>query len=457
MDELDERLASTREVTTMPTLVRLFATSFIAIAAMIWHAAAAAVDILWYTYSDPASEYRSFYSTLAGSGVPHPTGKAWSITFYGPKDPVPDFTRYNLLVIHSGEAFRTGAPGQPNMDPDYTGIFRNKAAIDAARGNRTFLSGADADFHSIRGDSGVCGSGSWCLDGALGYLINAVNWASGGQGLGILSFVDGDFPGSFWWDTPDSFLRDELHGNFISLRENNVVITPAQATYPTNLGLTSAGLSNWTNSFHAGFVKTMPWYSAIVDSGTQPAYALTVTTEAVGRIVVEYVNTADFPSSPGGHFFYSSDRAEQSAVDHGSAGAFVRTGRSFLIGGSSPVCRFYGSVRPGPNSHFFTVDADECNALKAAQVVPTPTTVQQWNYEGIAYSTTPVSIAADGTRSCPAGTLPLYRAYNNAFPASGPRNPWDSNHRFTLVREDVTTLVALGWRDEGIVFCTAGQ
>lgn len=170
--------------------------------------------------------------------------------------------------------------------------------------------------------------------------------------------------------------------------------------------------------------------------------------------VVEYLNTVDFPNSPGGHFFYSSEAAEQAAVDAGAAGHFARTGRLFLKGGTAPVCRFYGSMSPGPNSHFFTVDVDECNALRAAQVTPTPTTVQQWNFEGLSYSTTPVNIAANGARSCPAGTMPLYRAYNNAFSQAGVKNPWDSNHRFTPQLTDIAAMVAVGWRDEGIVFCT---
>jgi hypothetical protein len=171
--------------------------------------------------------------------------------------------------------------------------------------------------------------------------------------------------------------------------------------------------------------------------------------------VVEYLDTADFPNSPGGHFFYSSDAAEQAAVDAGAAGNFFRTGRLFLTGGTSPVCRFYGSMTPGPNSHFFTVDVNECNALIAAQVTPRPATVQQWNYEGLSYSTTPPSAAANGVPSCPAKTQPLYRAYNNAYPVSGPKNPWDSNHRFTPQLSDIAAMVASGWRDEGIVFCTA--
>lgn len=176
---------------------------------------------------------------------------------------------------------------------------------------------------------------------------------------------------------------------------------------------------------------------------------------SVRQTVVEYLDTVDFPESPGGHYFYSSDPDEQAAVDRGAAGAFFRTGRQFLTGGSTPVCRFYGSMSPGPNSHFFTVDAAECSGLRAAQVTPTPTTVQQWNFEGLSYSTTPATVGPNGVRSCPSNTAPLYRAYNNAYPLSGPKNPWDSNHRFTPQLSDVAQMVALGWRDEGIVFCTA--
>ena len=226
----------------------------------------------------------------------------------------------------------------------------------------------------------------------------------------------------------------------------------ASGTAPTDLSITAdpAGLA--AGEYAANVV--------IASSGAANApqvvkVTLVVTPAQAAAQVVEYVDTADFPESPGGHFFYSSDAAEQAAVDAGAAGKFGRTGRQFKTGGSSPVCRFYGSMAPGPNSHFFTVEAAECNALRTAQVTPTPTAVQQWNYEGTSYNTTPALVAANGVRSCPAGTQPLYRAYNNAFPLSGPKNPWDSNHRFTPVLADIVAMVAVGWRDEGIVFCTA--
>ena len=196
-----------------------------------------------------------------------------------------------------------------------------------------------------------------------------------------------------------------------------------------------------------------------------PALALTVTlialvaasatqAQVTTGTVVEYVNQGDFTKTPGGQFFYSADTAEQLTVDRGNAGQFFRTGRTYAAGGGSPVCRFYGSVVPGPNSHFLTVDANECAGLKAAQVVPTPASVPQWNFEGNGFTTTAtIKDATTGALTCAAGTTPVLRAYNNAFPGTGGKNPWDSNHRFTRSQADINAMVALGWKDEGAVFC----
>jgi len=170
--------------------------------------------------------------------------------------------------------------------------------------------------------------------------------------------------------------------------------------------------------------------------------------------VVEYVNTLDFPNAPGGHYFYASDPAEQATVDAGGAGKFVRTGRSFASGGFVPVCRFYGSMSPGPNSHFFTASESECAGLKSLQVTPTPNTAQQWNFEGNGfYSVMPVS-DAQGSMQCMTGTKPVYRAYNNAYPKSGGKNPWDSNHRYSTLSADIDEMISKGWTSEGIVLCT---
>lgn len=181
---------------------------------------------------------------------------------------------------------------------------------------------------------------------------------------------------------------------------------------------------------------------------------LTLPPPPIEGSVVEYNNFIDFPSAPGGHFFYSSDAGERQFVDSGQAGYFYRTGRSFNAGGYVPVCRFYGGQTPGPNSHFFSADQNECAGLKALQKSPVPTDVQQWNSEGNGFYAVSAVTDANGNRSCLTGTVPVYRAYNNAYTKDGKRNAWDSNHRFSTDRADFDLLVnTWGWSDEGIAFC----
>ena len=178
--------------------------------------------------------------------------------------------------------------------------------------------------------------------------------------------------------------------------------------------------------------------------------AVSVPPPAVEAVVAEFWNGPDFPSSPGGHYFYTSDPAEQFALETGKYGAWGRTGRSFKSGGYVPVCRFYGSMRPGPNSHFFTGSAGECEGLKTLQRPNAQ--VPQWNYESLGFTVTLPRVGVEESAKCINGTIPVRRAYNNAFTASG-RNAWDSNHRLSVSQADIDAVVRLGWKDEGIVFC----
>src|SRR5262249_15355856 len=77
--------------------------------------------------------------------------------------------------------------------------------------------------------------------------------------------------------------------------------------------------------------------------------------------VVEYYNT------PLDNYFITADPTEQTAIAGGSAGPGWSVTGEFKPGGPSQVCRFYGSITPGPNSHFYTIDPDECQALKDLQ------------------------------------------------------------------------------------------
>jgi len=108
------------------------------------------------------------------------------------------------------------------------------------------------------------------------------------------------------------------------------------------------------------------------------------------------------------------------------------------------LCRFYGSVSPGPNSHFFTLDASECDFLKQLQA-QTPPDQPRWNYEGLAF---PAGTPTNGQCLNFYYSKPVYRLYNNGF--------WrgvDSNHRFATRPEIVSQMVGRYWTLEGVAFC----
>lgn len=164
-----------------------------------------------------------------------------------------------------------------------------------------------------------------------------------------------------------------------------------------------------------------------------------------GTTVVEFYN------SQLDNYVVTADVNEIAAIEAGAAGAgWARTGQSFASGGNTAVCRFYGSYAPGPNSHFYTADAGECDGLKMQQIPPgdpRKQTDKSWNYEGIAFSTNlPLVVGVNG--SCASGTVPIYRAYNNGFTRGV-----DSNHRLTTSLTAIQDVVARGWTNEGVVMC----
>ena len=357
-------------------------------------------------------------------------------------------THRNLLVLAAVLAIQAVAPG---ADAACTAGNPRAGTVESTPTAAFTVHGDGTVTHALTGlmwkqcPQGLSGAG--CTAGSVATLT----WRAA-----LAAAVADTTGGHTDWRLPSETELDtvfEFCGHTPAINQTIFPATPASLFWSATSRAASPAYA-WTGSFDDGLWglgnKATSRYARLVRGGASLASFDALLTQ----VVVEYLDVADFPGSPGGHFFYSSDPAEQAAVDSGAAGAFARTGRQFLTGGTAPVCRFYGSMTPGPNSHFFTVESAECEALKAAQVTPRPATIQQWNYEGVSYATTPAVVAANGARSCPTNTLPLYRAYNNAFPLSGPKNPWDSNHRFTPAPADISAMVAGGWRDEGLVFCT---
>jgi hypothetical protein len=157
------------------------------------------------------------------------------------------------------------------------------------------------------------------------------------------------------------------------------------------------------------------------------------TRTVVGALAGQGTKAIEFFNDTLGHFFVSATPAEIAALD--AAGKWQRTGQSFAVGsGTSGVCRFYGMPPKGPDSHFFTADAAECQAVM--------TTFPAWTFEGHVFSATP---AVNG--QCPAGTLAVNRFFNNPTTAAA------INHRFTVTQQAFDQTLAMGWVLEGVVMC----
>ncbi len=151
------------------------------------------------------------------------------------------------------------------------------------------------------------------------------------------------------------------------------------------------------------------------------------------RIVVEYYNAAL------DHYFLTAEPAEAAMLD---AGVIVpgwrRTGYDFKAWalGAAPglaACRFFGTPGLGPNSHFYTIDANECAIVKANP---------GWTLEGLAFQAN-APVAGD----CPAGRMLVTRLYNNG-------KGGQANHRYLTSRSALADMLGQGWMVEGPVYCT---
>ena len=159
------------------------------------------------------------------------------------------------------------------------------------------------------------------------------------------------------------------------------------------------------------------------------------TRTAVGQMAIQGNTVVEYRNAHLGHFFVTASPAEIAMLDAGAfGGAWVRTGETFKTGGTQAVCRFYGMPPRGPDSHFFTANAAECEHVMGD--------FSAWTFEDHAFAITP---AVSG--QCPSGLLAVHRFYNN------PTRAEDMNHRFTVTTAAFDATIAMGWAHEGIVMC----
>jgi hypothetical protein len=149
------------------------------------------------------------------------------------------------------------------------------------------------------------------------------------------------------------------------------------------------------------------------------------------------------------HYFMTLDTFEAALLDDNVATlGWVRTGRTFGawppvgLAGTTPACRFYGDPVIGPNSHFYSTDQFECDALRALELAAPPG-VPVWHLEGYTFSA-----VTDVAGTCPANLAPVYRAFSG--PVSSSAGP---NHRYTTDTALYDEMLAKGFLPEGVHFC----
>lgn len=90
-------------------------------------------------------------------------------------------------------------------------------------------------------------------------------------------------------------------------------------------------------------------------------------------------------------------------------------------------------MRWGPNSHFYTIEAAECAAVKLDP---------GWRFESYDFNAWPMPGGG-----CPTGTVAVKRVYNNRFAQN------DSNHRYMTDETIYQEMLGRGWSGEGVVMC----
>ena len=136
-----------------------------------------------------------------------------------------------------------------------------------------------------------------------------------------------------------------------------------------------------------------------------------------------------------GHYFVTAASQEIAALDADGSSGWTRTGNSFDVlalgaPGAAHVCRFWSGPTYAPrSSHFYTPFDAECAQAKADP---------KWRFEGEVFAMN--LPGQDGT--CPAGTVTLYRLYNNGQNGA-------PNHRYTTRPTIRTAMLAQGWTAEG--------
>ena len=152
-----------------------------------------------------------------------------------------------------------------------------------------------------------------------------------------------------------------------------------------------------------------------------------LTTSILAKVIEYYHKAFD-------HYFMTAIPNEIALLDNGTIAGWTRTGLAFNVfqlgsPGTVEVCRFFSTSFAPKSSHFYTPFAPECSSVKKNP---------NWSFEAAVFN----MVLPNADASCPAGTQPLYRVYNDGMGAA-------PNHRYTTDAGVFDKMQEDGWKPEG--------
>jgi hypothetical protein len=178
------------------------------------------------------------------------------------------------------------------------------------------------------------------------------------------------------------------------------------------------------------------WAGSAVPDRTG-AYTLTVTAAAAPPPpsgTPAAITVTEFYHPQFNHYFITAFPEEAASLRAGNLPPWVATGQTFKVwnaagSGITNVCRFFNNEYSPKSSHFYSNAVAECPSLA---------TRSRWVLE----SSNAFYMMASPTGTCPTGTVPLYRLYNDGKSGA-------PNHRYTIYPSVRTAMIAAGWIPEG--------
>jgi hypothetical protein len=365
----------------------------------------------------------------------------------------------NLLAVggfqHVGQFLRPGAALVNATDGTPLSAFNANLTLN---GNTQGFSGTSV---AVDGSNAYLGGGFNQVGGQPRIGIASVNAGSGQLNTGFVSGSTvavqkiGVFGNAVYLGIPGTtFAGQAAHGVVVVdkatgqfLQDGDVTLFGGQSgTVSAIEAIYSAKAASPSHSADASTPDSLIIAGQFDMVAGQPRSAIA----ALGTPGVQVVKVVGFHDPNRNHFFRTANPEEAAALTANPSQGFLHNGDDFNAwsraaypAGAVPFDRFYGSVTPGPNSHFYTGIPAESAALKQLQYIQ-PDDLPRWNFEETAFA----AYVPDAQGNCPAAApVPVYRAFNNRAAQA------DSNHLLTTNASLYNQTVASGWNAEGKVAC----